>query len=185
MKNQSKIVSFFAIVILIVLVFVGYNSKVKFAKDSNMDSEIPRMAGDDIVDVITSDLPDLESDISKEVDPPKEKDVVTDQTSSNSTSINSSFSQDVNLSIKDQVEFPDGLVVTLVEINDSRCPSGVMCVWAGELAATLEISGGKVGVITKSIQISTVRNNQVILNGYQIDIVKATKSDVIFTVKIL
>lgn len=33
-----------------------------------------------------------------------------------------------------------GLVLTLKAIEDSRCPPDVQCVWAGELAAVLDVS---------------------------------------------
>jgi hypothetical protein len=34
----------------------------------------------------------------------------------------------------------EGLLIKLVEIpNDSRCPTDVMCVWAGEVSAKLEL----------------------------------------------
>lgn len=38
--------------------------------------------------------------------------------------------------------FPDGLKVALKSINDSRCPEGVACIWAGELGATLTVISG-------------------------------------------
>lgn len=33
----------------------------------------------------------------------------------------------------------DGMTVTLVAIEDSRCPKDVQCIWAGELAALLSV----------------------------------------------
>ena len=33
------------------------------------------------------------------------------------------------------------LTVKLVEINDSRCPAKVTCIWAGHAAVTLQVSG--------------------------------------------
>lgn len=33
-----------------------------------------------------------------------------------------------------------GKTVTLLSLNDSRCRPGVMCVWAGELTATVRVN---------------------------------------------
>lgn len=38
----------------------------------------------------------------------------------------------------DETVTHDGLELRLLEINDSRCPTGVNCVWAGEVKAIIE-----------------------------------------------
>lgn len=38
--------------------------------------------------------------------------------------------------------FVDGLALTLVKIDDSRCPPDVQCVWAGELSPTFLVQDG-------------------------------------------
>lgn len=43
------------------------------------------------------------------------------------------------------VVFADGLTVELKEINDSRCPPKVQCIWAGELTVNLAAHGGDIG----------------------------------------
>lgn len=44
----------------------------------------------------------------------------------------------------------DALTVELVEINDSRCPAKVTCIWAGHAAVTLQVSksGSSAGHVT-------------------------------------
>lgn len=59
--------------------------------------------------------------------------------------------QVIVLSSGQQVVTGDGsLTVKLVEINDSRCPAKVTCIWAGHAAVTLQISkpGSPVGRVT-------------------------------------
>ncbi|WP_346856361.1 hypothetical protein [uncultured Draconibacterium sp.] len=41
---------------------------------------------------------------------------------------------------QDYTSSDGSLRFTLSEINDSRCPTGAMCVWAGEVAVTIEIT---------------------------------------------
>jgi len=53
------------------------------------------------------------------------------------------FGKAVTLKLNDKITFSDGLVVILTEINDSRCPKDVQCIWAGEISVVLELSGGK------------------------------------------
>lgn len=40
----------------------------------------------------------------------------------------------------DEVVSHDGLKLGWLEISDSRCPTGVNCVWAGEVKVTLEVT---------------------------------------------
>jgi hypothetical protein len=40
----------------------------------------------------------------------------------------------------EQVTNHQNLVLRLVDIEDSRCPTGVTCIWAGQLVVTLEVS---------------------------------------------
>ncbi len=42
----------------------------------------------------------------------------------------------------DQATDVDGLSLTWISIADSRCPEGVMCVWAGEVTVTLAVREG-------------------------------------------
>lgn len=48
-------------------------------------------------------------------------------------------SERATLSKGETKTFASGLKVTLAAIEDSRCPKDVQCVWAGELAASLNV----------------------------------------------
>jgi len=52
------------------------------------------------------------------------------------------FATPIELAIGQTITFEDGLQATLAEINDSRCPADVQCIWAGELSPLIEFSGG-------------------------------------------
>lgn len=54
------------------------------------------------------------------------------------------FGEMATLPVGSGILYKDGLFVSLVEINDSRCPKDVECVWAGELRATFHVSGGSI-----------------------------------------
>ena len=53
--------------------------------------------------------------------------------------ISAIYDQVENFHLGESLIFPDRLTVTLKEINDSRCRTGVQCIWAGELSALLEV----------------------------------------------
>ncbi|MDP3734876.1 MAG: hypothetical protein Q8R39_00405 [bacterium] len=77
------------------------------------------------------------------------------------------FEDQITLTVGERVKFSDGLVVTLLEINDSRCPAPpVVCVWEGELAPVLRVTGGTIGKEVKEVRLGTVRAKSVIENGY-------------------
>jgi hypothetical protein len=71
----------------------------------------------------------------------------------------------VTLQIAKPVTFTDGLTVTLEKINNSRCKQGVVCVWAGELAPALAISGGDVGNSSQEVILSTINKPKVTKGG--------------------
>ena len=52
------------------------------------------------------------------------------------------FGQLSTLALGSAFLYKDGLIVSLDEVNDSRCPKETQCVWAGELQATFHVSGG-------------------------------------------
>jgi hypothetical protein len=52
----------------------------------------------------------------------------------------------VTLRVGATKQIDDQLAITLDQINDSRCPAEVYCIWAGEIAAELTtVNGGKWG----------------------------------------
>ena len=85
------------------------------------------------------------------------------------------------LSVGKSLEFEDSLRVTLTEINDSRCKAGVACIWQGELAPVLELSGGDLDV-TQTITLGTERTQNVTVVPYTVTLGDATESTVSFSV---
>jgi hypothetical protein len=56
-------------------------------------------------------------------------------------SIKFAMGKDFEFQLNHEYTSNDGrLRFTLSEINDSRCPAGALCVWAGEVAVTIEIT---------------------------------------------
>ncbi len=94
------------------------------------------------------------------------------------------FNDVITLAVHDRVQFSDGLTVQLLEINDSRCPAGVQCIWAGELSARLEISGGKAGTTTAEMRLGTSRNRQTALGGYTFELIDATPTQIRLRVEV-
>lgn len=83
------------------------------------------------------------------------------------------FGKSFTLALNKVGTFTDGLNITLKKINDSRCPVGVECVWAGELSAVLELSSST--IISKEVVLGTVRNKEVVSDGYTFSLKDATK----------
>ena len=69
--------------------------------------------------------------------------------------LNSAIKLSVNQSAV--IESED-LKVTLVDVNDSRCPEGAQCIWAGEAVAFLTVNN-------TAIQVSTMHTTDTL--GYQ------------------
>lgn len=92
------------------------------------------------------------------------------------------FGTSVTLSSNEQAQFVDGLSITLREINDSRCKSGVVCIWAGELSPLLRITGGTVGTSLKEVRLGTERAKSVTESDYTFTLQDATESVATITV---
>ncbi|MCC7160154.1 hypothetical protein IT399_00275 [Candidatus Nomurabacteria bacterium] len=87
------------------------------------------------------------------------------------------FNQKFDLKINDSVSFSDGLNVVLKKIDDSRCPKGVQCIWAGELTGNFAVSGGKMSK-NQEIYLGTMTNKSVTLDGYTFSIKDATATNI-------
>lgn len=85
------------------------------------------------------------------------------------------FNTPVTLNMYDRMIFADGLVISLKEINDSRCPVDVQCIWAGELSALFSISGGNLST-KQEIRLGTVNNKSISLEKYTFVLESATKT---------
>jgi len=86
------------------------------------------------------------------------------------------FGKEVALVVNQQVKFGDGLIVSLKEINDSRCKPGVVCVWAGELSVLLNVKGGEVGETAQAIRLATSTALKISKFGYTFELKGATET---------
>lgn len=93
-----------------------------------------------------------------------------------------SFASEVTLQSADQITFSDGLTLTLIEINDSRCPADAQCIWAGELSALITTTGGNFGDSVQEIRLGTTNNPSLTLQSYIFTLVSATETAVTITV---
>jgi len=77
------------------------------------------------------------------------------------------FSKASLITVGEKLKFNDGLIVALVEINDSRCKPGVVCVWAGELSVKLSVQGGNTGVESQNINLGALSQKEITINNYR------------------
>jgi len=92
------------------------------------------------------------------------------------------FEEAVTLRINETVEFRDGLKVTPIEINDSRCAPDVQCIWAGELSALFRVMRGDSMVTPTEVRLGTTNNQSTNLGEYTFTLTDASPSDVTFTI---
>ncbi len=98
------------------------------------------------------------------------------------TSQKAAFGSPVTLTMNEQVQFTDGLSVTLLEINDSRCKPRMVCIWAGELSLLFRITGGTAGKSQKEIRLGTATMKSATENGYTFTLQDATETSAIIVV---
>lgn len=91
------------------------------------------------------------------------------------------FGSSVTLRLNEQLKFNDGLTVTLMEINDSRCRSGVVCIWAGELSFQFKLLGGNINQ-NAEIRLGTITAKSVTRSGYTVTLKEATENASTITV---
>ena len=92
------------------------------------------------------------------------------------------FNSSVTFQINESIKFPDGLSVTLLEINDSRCKQGVVCIWAGELAPVFALIYGNVGEIQQEIRLGYSTLKQLTQNNYIFSLDNVTETTATITV---
>ncbi len=93
------------------------------------------------------------------------------------------FGGTIMLSIGKSLTFEDGLHVTLVEISDSRCPEGVVCIWQGELSPVVGLSGGTLPA-DATLTLGTVRAKAASTGNYAITLVAATETTATLSVAV-
>ena len=52
------------------------------------------------------------------------------------------FPKNISLTSSKNYQFPDGTILSIKEINDSRCPANVNCIWAGNVVVSLNLTKG-------------------------------------------
>ncbi len=92
------------------------------------------------------------------------------------------FSKVNTVSVNGKIIFPDGLVLSLNQINDSRCKAGVQCVWIGELAAVFSATKGKFATSSEELRLGTVNNRSISSGGYIFSLFGATENSAAVTV---
>lgn len=89
----------------------------------------------------------------------------------------------VTLSVGDTATYPDGMMLSLQSIEDSRCPADAKCVRAGDIGVTLRFTGGMVdGTRTESLYIDSdlpEHRSATTVDGYtvRLDSVMKTPTD--------
>lgn len=81
------------------------------------------------------------------------------------------FDTALNLKIGDRITFSDTLAVELKSIDDSRCKTGVQCIWAGELSPLLIV-----GKAQSEVRLGTMTKKTVTFGNYTFTLNSATES---------
>lgn len=85
-----------------------------------------------------------------------------------------SFGRPQAMAVGGSIRFADGLNITLARVNDSRCPAGVQCIWAGELAAELVLRGSESGSSAQTVTLGTERMKQRDVGLYGLTLLRAS-----------
>lgn len=80
----------------------------------------------------------------------------------------------VTFKLNDSITFSDGLNIVLKEINDSRCPKGVECIWAGEISGSFMLSGAALSSPLE-FRLGTTNKKSAVLDGYTFSLKSATE----------
>lgn len=91
------------------------------------------------------------------------------------------FNTPFTLSVGKRTTFKNGLQMTLVRLNDSRCPKGAVCVWEGEVIAQFSTIGGKISEV-KEFKLGTVNAKSITIEGYTFTLVDADRKTATLTV---
>ncbi|MDX1441027.1 MAG: hypothetical protein R3237_01035 [Nitrosopumilaceae archaeon] len=74
----------------------------------------------------------------------------------------------IGLKIGETVNIDSNLKITLLDIQDSRCPSDVVCVWEGTVSAKIQLEKGTQDLGVHTISLETVENNEKVFDGFYI-----------------
>lgn len=91
-----------------------------------------------------------------------------------SNPMTASFGRPQAIPVGASIRFADGLNISLVRVNDSRCPAGVQCIWAGELAAEFALRGGEPGSSAQTVSLGTEHMKQRDVGVYSLTLLRAS-----------
>ncbi len=72
-----------------------------------------------------------------------------------------------------QLRFPDGLIMTITGINDSRCPEGAQCIWAGEISVEMTVVGGVIKT-GEALRLGSITETTKQVGPYTISLITTT-----------
>ena len=84
------------------------------------------------------------------------------------------YGTNIVLKVGETASFADGLRVELSTINDSRCSPDVVCIWAGELGATLRMQVGDGASEELILGTTTMPTNSAL--GYTVTLIDVTET---------
>src|SRR3989344_2795818 len=91
------------------------------------------------------------------------------------------FGSPATLQKNGKATFPDGMQLTLNQIDDSRCKEGVVCVWAGELVYQFNAENGNFTGST-TVSLGTVMVKSAMATGYNFVLNDGTETSATVTV---
>jgi hypothetical protein len=86
-----------------------------------------------------------------------------------------SFGKEFAVRKTDSVVLPDGLVVYVKSIDDSRCKPGVQCIWAGEISVELLVKSST--GLSSTLRIGTVNQQTITQDGYSFSLGKSSTAE--------
>lgn len=114
--------------------------------------------------------------------PPNNREVISTTTVSMSTTTlpvstttpikpSETFPKQITLSSANYYKFPDGTILSLKQVNDSRCAINVNCIWAGNIIAIFNLKKGNVNESFELKFGADAENSQFSHGKYKIKIV--------------
>lgn len=166
-----------ASVLILVVIFLAFKSQnVAVQKPLITNFEECKNAGFPVMESYPEQCRDGEGNLFVQII--ENPDVVTNPPIvpvPNPSTSNAIFNKAITFKINETITFPDNLKVELKEINDSRCPKDVQCVWAGELSALFLLSGAKLSA-TQELRLGTTNNKSGTAEGYTFILQTATEN---------
>lgn len=91
------------------------------------------------------------------------------------------FESDYVVAVGSSVTYGDSLTVTLLKVDDSRCPPDVQCIWAGELSPALRLEGGAL-TEPREIRLGTMTVAVAVAGPYAVTLRAATETSATISV---